>query len=162
MKKHLIRTAAGMAILFLLALLSSTLFAQTNPWVSAYYAGWSQGWSNNGVLPAENIDYSAVTHIIHFSLVPGSNGSLDYSSNSITSTNSSALVQAAHAAGRKVLICVGGWGTDGGFGGATSTANRATFVTNLVSFMTSRGYDGIDIDWEPLSSSSATQYTAFI
>src|ERR1043166_6024171 len=108
-------------------------------WVTAYYAGWSQGWYNNGVLPAEEIDYSAVTHIVHFSLVPGSDGSIDYSSNSITPTNSSALVAAAHAAGKKVLICVGGWGTEGGFAGASSVGTRATFVANLINFMTTRG-----------------------
>src|SRR6202008_4147011 len=48
------------------------------------------------------------------------------------------------------------------FRSATSSANRATFVSNLVNFMTSRGYDGIDVDWETLQSSDAAQYTAFI
>ncbi|HEV8538637.1 MAG TPA: glycosyl hydrolase family 18 protein [Bacteroidota bacterium] len=161
----LLKLASFSFLFVVIALFSlpSVLHAQSGQWVSAYYAGWSQGWSNNGILPAQNIDYSAVTHIIHFSLVPQSNGTLDYSSNSITPENSAALVQAAHAAGRKVLICVGGWATDGGFAGATSTAtNRATFVTNLITFITARGYDGVDIDWEPLSSSNGAQYTAFI
>ncbi|TLY29750.1 MAG: glycoside hydrolase family 18 protein [Ignavibacteria bacterium] len=146
-------------------LLLSTLInlkAQTGPWVSAYYAGWSQGQANDGLLPAQNIDYGALTHVIHFSLVPGSNGTLDYSSNSITQANSSALVQAAHAAGKKALICVGGWATDGGFLGATGAATLPTFVSNLVGFMTSRGYDGVDIDWEPLNPGDAAQYTALI
>ncbi|HEV8538635.1 MAG TPA: glycosyl hydrolase family 18 protein [Bacteroidota bacterium] len=158
---RILKTTILLAIITI-SFLPGSLPAQSGQWVSAYYAGWSQGWNNNGVLPAEEIDYSAVTNIIHFSLVPNSDGTLDYSSNSITQTNSSALLQAAHAAGKKVSICVGGWATDGGFAGATSVANRASFVANLVSFITSRGYDGIDIDWEPLSSSDGTQYTAFI
>src|SRR2546421_10769439 len=114
-------TASKLWMLVLVVACLSLRSSVDAQWVSAYYAGWSQGNSNNGILPAENIDYSAITHIIHFSLVPGSNGSLDYSSNSITPTNSSTLVAAAHAAGKKVLICVGGWGTDGGFAGATSS-----------------------------------------
>src|ERR1700741_1844650 len=83
-------------------------YAQSTPWVSAYYAGWSQGWSNNGLLPAEAIDYSAITHIMHFSLVPRSDGSLDADANSMTTINSAAIISSAHAAGKKGLITVGG------------------------------------------------------
>src|SRR6266850_1142814 len=89
--------------------------AQTNLWVSAYYAGWSQGWTNNGILPAEAIDYSALTHVVHFALVPRADGTVDPDANSITTTNSAALVARAHAAGKKVLITVGGWATDAAF-----------------------------------------------
>ena len=149
-------------ITMLVLFMGISLNAQTGPWVSAYYAGWNQGQANDGALPAQNIDYGALTHVIHFSLVPNSNGTLDYSSNSITQANSSALVQAAHAAGKKALICVGGWATDGGFLGATGSATLPTFVSNLVAFMTSRGYDGVDIDWEPLNPGDGVQYTALI
>src|SRR3989442_6023330 len=152
-------------MLFITMLLLSTLIslkAQTGPWVSAYYAGWNQGQANDGLLPAQNSDYGALTHVIHFSLVPNSNGTLDYASNSITQANSSALVQAAHAAGKKALICVGGWATDGGFLGASSSGTLPIFVSNLVGFMTSRGYDGGDIDREPLNPGDAVQYTALI
>ena len=67
----------------------------------------------------------------------------------------------AHAAGRPVLISVAGSGS-GGFMGATTNANRAVFISNLVNFMTTYNYDGIDIDWEPLNSSEAGQYTNFV
>ena len=141
---------------------NSASHAQTGPWATAYYAGWMQGQSNNGYLPAQNIDYNAVTHVVHFSIVPNGDGSLNSSGNSITAGNSSELLSRAHAAGKKVLISVGGWGSDAGFRGATSAATRALFVANLVNFVTSRGYDGIDIDWEVLQSSDAAQFTAFI
>ena len=140
----------------------SSLKAQTKMWVNAYYAGWMQGQNNDGYLTTQNIDFSALTQIIHFAIGPNPDGTLDATSNSITPTNSSTLVSAAHAAGVKVLICVGGWNTESNFMSATSPANLSTFVNNLVSFMQSRGYDGIDIDWETLSSSDATQYTNFI
>ena len=71
------------------------------------------------------------------------------------------MVFRAHAAGRKVLICVAGSGS-GGFLGATTNANRAAFITNLVNFMTTYSYDGIDIHWEPLNSSNVTQFTNFV
>jgi chitinase len=139
-----------------------SVHAQSTPWVTAYYAGWMQGWSNNGHLPAQNIDYSALTHIIHFSLTPNTDGTLNSDANSITPTNSAELVSRAHAAGRKVIISIGGWASDTGFRGATSASNRSRFISNLVSFMTTRGYDGIDIDWERLEATDGPQYTAFI
>jgi len=129
--------------------------AQTQPWVSAYYAGWMQ----DGYPPSA-IDFGAMTHIIHFSLEPGNGGTLSGSGNGITPSASQAITSAAHAAGKKVIITVGGWGADGGFVNATSSANRATFVANLVNFMTTYGYDGIDIDWEPVTSPS--QFKLFI
>ncbi|MGH2567297.1 MAG: glycosyl hydrolase family 18 protein [Bacteroidota bacterium] len=131
-------------------------------WVTAYYAGWSQGWFNNDVLPADDIDYSAVTHIIHFGLSPRADGTFNPDVNSIRESNSAALIPRAHAAGKKVLISIGGWGTEVAFRGATNPLNLSAFVDNLVDFMTVRGYDGIDIDWEVLTAADAPQYTLFI
>lgn len=140
----------------------SWTFAQPNIWATAYYAGWKQGWVNNGHLPAEEIDYSAVTHISHFSLVPKADGTLDAEVNSIRELNSSEVLTRAHAAGKKVMISVGGWGSDAGFRGATGTSHLSLFVMNLVTFMKTRGYDGIDVDWEVLESSDADQFIRFI
>jgi chitinase len=126
-------------------------------WSTAYYAGWMQG-----TLPASNVDFTAVSHVIHFSVVPNANGSLNSSVNSLTTANSTDVVTRAHAAGRKVLFCVGGADSQTGFQGATSAANLSTFVTNLVNFMVARGYDGIDLDWEPLPSTDFPQYTNLV
>jgi len=136
--------------------------AQEDIWVSAYYAGWSQGCGYDGHLQADQIDYSAVTHIIHFAIIPNPDGSIDYETNCITSENSARLIQKAHSAGRKVIISVGGWLTESGFLGATSQTYRDNFIQNLVDFIVSRGYDGIDVDWEPISSSSFPQFKTFI
>jgi len=131
-------------------------------WVTAYYAGWMQGQYNNGVLPVEEIDFTTLTHIIHFSIVPKPDGTLDTAINSITENNSSVLVSQAHAAGKKAIICVGGWGSGTAFKGAASLLNQSIFIDNLIAFMRNRSYDGIDIDWEPLNTSDIVQYTLFI
>ena len=113
-------------------------------------------------MPPSAIDFSVVTHVIQFSVVPNTDGTLDSSVNGVSLANSSNLVKQAHLAGRKALVCVGGADSQTGFQGANSAANRGTFVTNLVNFMTSRGYDGIDIDWEPLDPTDASQYTNLV
>ena len=113
-------------------------------------------------MPPSQVDFSALTHVIHFALVPNSNGSVDASANSVTPAYASNLIAVAHSAGCKVLICVGGADSETGFQGATSAANRGTFINNLVSFMSLYGYDGVDVDWEPLPSSDFNQYTNFV
>lgn len=162
MKKLFAAFTTCLLSLLMMAASGTPAVAQSGKWSTAYYAGWSQGYNNSGLLPAQNIDFGAVTHIVHFALVPRADGSLDDASNSVTAYNANAIVTAAHAAGKKVIITVGGFYTDGSFRSATSSANRTTFVTNLVNIMTSRGYDGIDVDWEPLSSSDGPQFIAFI
>src|ERR1035437_6931320 len=114
-------------------------------WTSGYYPGWEQA-----AMPASNIDFTTLTHVIHFSVVPNSNGTLNSSANGISTANSSDLVSRAHAAGRKVLIGVGGGGTESLFQGATRIANLPVFINNLTNFMATHDYDGLDLDWEPL------------
>jgi chitinase len=138
------------------------LYAQSPQWVTAYYKGWSQGWFNNGILPAEQIDYSAMTHIIHFALWPNGDGTLDTNANGIRESNSAALVSNAHRAGVKALISVGGGGSSVFFRNATSPTYLPTFVNNLIEFINYREYDGIDIDWEILEATDTLQYVLFI
>jgi spore germination protein YaaH len=133
------------------------LSVRADLWSTAYYAAWLQG-----SMPASNIDYTAVSHIIHFSVEPNANGTLNTNVNGITPAYSTDLITRAHAAGKKVIICVGGADTQAQFQGATSAANRAAFITRLVNFMTTFGYDGIDIDWEPLDAADGPQYTNLI
>lgn len=150
--------------LFLIVILLGTtsITAQTKPWVSAYYAGWELGDGTNGYLPISKVDFTAMSHVIHFALVPNSNGTLNATSNGISTAGASALTTAAHAVGTKVLISIGGWSSEGGFMGATSALVVSTFVSNIVAFVKSNNYDGVDIDWEPLSTSDETQFVAFM
>src|SRR5258706_2564854 len=122
--------------------------------------GYSPGWEQ-GVMPASTVDFETLSHIIHFSVLPNSNGTLKASANVITASNSASIVTNAHNAGRKVLISVGGAGS-GQFQNATTPANLSTFINNLVGFMSTRGYDGIDLDWEPLNPSDANQFTNLV
>ena len=117
-----------------LTMFLSVLDGQPQPWVSAYYAGWMQDY----LLPAD-IDFGAVTHIMHFSIEPSNGPNLSGEANGITRTTSAAIVKAAHAAGRKVLITCGGSGDDGEFVAATTAANREAFIRNLVSFILDNG-----------------------
>jgi len=148
----------GLRVLFLSgAMCLSSFAACAELWSTGYYPGWEQA-----SMPASNIDFTALTHLIHFSLVPNSDGTLNSNDNSITTANSADVVSRAHAAGKKVLICVGGADSESAFQGATSSANLPTFINSLTNFMAARGYDGVDIDWEPLPVSDTQQYTNLV
>ncbi|MDB6023167.1 MAG: hypothetical protein JWQ04_3024, partial [Pedosphaera sp.] len=97
-----------------------------------------------------------------FALIPDADGSLNSSGNGITALHSTDLISRAHAAGKKVLICLGGASSESGFQGATSVANLTTFIGNVTNFMSTWGYDGVDVDWEPLIAADASQYTNLI
>jgi chitinase len=126
-------------------------------WQTGYYPGWEQSF-----MPASSIDFAALTHVIHFSVVPNSDGTLNSSDNGITTANSADIVSQTHNAGVQVLICVGGADSESVFQAATSPAKLSIFINNLTNFMAARGYDGVDIDWEPLPASDAPQYTNLV
>ena len=119
-------------------------------WVSGYYAGYQRG-----LYPETAIDFSLLTHIIVVGIEPTGNGgvSTDFF---VDAVNGPAMARTiatrAHAAGRKALLMLGGSGYRDALAASASSGTIATFVTNLISTMTSLGYDGIDVDWEPIST----------
>jgi hypothetical protein len=131
------------SVVFILVITSSFCLAQQKVgWSLGYYCAWNQ----DGFAPA-SINWNAFTHISHFALVPNSDGSLNVGANGLSDSYCKAAVAAAHAAKRKIVICVGGSGVDA-FPSACSAANIHKFVANLLNFMRQYGYDGIDTDWE--------------
>ena len=50
-------------------------------WVSGYFPDWEQD-----QMPASAIDFSVVTHVIHYSIIPLSDGTLDIGANGLTAS----------------------------------------------------------------------------
>jgi chitinase len=151
-----LRRKLSIFLLIVVSQMVSTI-AHASLWSTGYYPGWEQP-----SMPASQIDFTALTHIIHFSLVPDSSGALNSSDNNISTANSADLISHAHAAGVKVMICVGGASTETAFQGAASAANLSSFINNITNFIAARGYDGVDIDWEPLPATDFQLYTNLI
>ena len=79
-------------------------------WVDLYYPGWRQN-----RFPPEAMDLSGVTHIIHFAWLPwiaegGTDIIIDDQQNSVGAEAAAQIIAVGHAAGKKVLISVGGSG----------------------------------------------------
>jgi len=122
---------------------------RTRTWVSGYYTAW-----NKDLYPPDKVDFSALTHIIVGRVLPRPDGSVhagfDHQDGAVGRAMARTLSQRAHAAGRKALIMVGGSGEHAGWVGAASPANRPRLVGYLLAVMDETGFDGLDIDWEPV------------
>ncbi|CAM3108676.1 glycoside hydrolase family 18 protein [Corallococcus soli] len=127
-------------------------------WVSGYYTGW-----NADEYPPEKVDFTAMTHIFVGRAIPRADGTLSTQfDNDEGPAIARLLSQRAHAAGRKAVIMVGGSGEHDGWVGAASDANRAAFVSNLLKAVDDFGYDGLDIDWEPVEVADRPQLLALV
>ncbi len=100
-----------------------------------------------------------VTHLVAFSLQVTSAGGL--TKTNVPSWLNSSFVTKAHDNGAKVIICVGGWGRSDGLSVATSSS-KATFISNLTTFVTDNNLDGVDLDWEFPSSGEMSSYGSFL
>ncbi len=136
-----------------LILLVFTLQGQTSKKVVGYFPAWGK-WMTPSYTWRQ-VDFSQINHIAWAFMYPDAAGKLV----GLSSDNSipmDSLISKAHAHGAKVLLSLGGAGNCDGFAPmATNDATRATFCHNVKAFITERGIDGIDIDWEYTSIPSS-------
>lgn len=142
------------------AFLSLLLFASVQP-ASAQFkvVGYMPSWSGD----VNAVQYSKLTHINYAFLLPTATGGISSIDNP---SKLQSLVSLAHSNGVKVMISVGGWnnGDDSGFESlAGNSSYRNTFVSNMISFVSTYNLDGVDIDWEyPDDGTSANNYVTLM
>jgi len=135
---------------------------QSNTWVTAYYTYWGQ-YSH----PPSTIDYSAVTHIIHVGLEPSSNSpyytkSAEFEVGRDGFPYQNDLITRTHRAGKKIILALGS--NEAGFFSITSDQEKFTaYVNNVLAYAQSKGYDGVDLDWEyPRGTEGAKSHKALL
>ncbi len=124
----------------------STMFtcvrAEARQRIVGYYAAYKY------TIPPDSVEYSNLTDIIVSAVHLNALGALEHKDPQIPFPS---LVRAAHKAGVKVLISIGGGNPKlkGYFALVTGNpATRAAMVRNVVDFLETNHYDGVDIDWE--------------
>lgn len=141
----------------LLGLISANCFStkaspQTLSWVTGYYFSPT----NYGGLPVAEIDYPALTHIVHFAVLPKSDGTFEDTSLGYVTTYAADLIQTAHQNGVKVLLGIAQSSSGGDFRNATKPDTVDAFIANIMNLVNTYGYDGVDLDWE--SKIDTTQF----
>jgi GH18 family chitinase len=133
----------SLVLILALVFLCSTSFAQRR------YVGWSTGYHTTwGGQNVTNTAWKCYTHLCWFS--GGINGP--------SSSEGKAFSAACHANNTKAIVCLGGAGAGGSFTSATTSGNRANYISTVVAMMQADGFDGIDMDWE--DGINTSQYTA--
>ena len=129
--------------------------ARPNKVVLGYYPAWAKVDYDHARVAFVNL-----THIAHAFAWPDASGNLVVPADLLYP----ALNAAAHEAGVKMLLSLGGWGNCAGFPGMASTAaNRERFIGQIVGFCEANAYDGVDIDWEFVSNDAEkADFTLFV
>jgi len=121
-------------------------------------------WVRNSGYSETDVDFSIVTDVAHFSVVPRVDGSIEIPDWGPFPDPS--LVARTHAAGARIVLVVGGdhaAATAGFAGMAASAVARQSFTANLVNMVAANGYDGVDLDWEyPASDQQTTDLTTLV
>jgi len=126
-------------------------------WVQGYYVGYEAD-----LYPIEAVDFAALTHLMVGRVRPLADGTVtrDFDIDDVNGPLwAQAAVDAAHAAGRKAMLMVGGAGEIDGWRGAASQ-HRDALVANLLAAMDEFGFDGLDLDWEPLEDTDQADFQA--
>jgi spore germination protein YaaH len=114
------------------------------------------------------MQYQLVSTIAYFGIAARSNGTLASGTtgwNGWYSSRMTNVINAAHARHDRVVVTITMMAWDGGAGQATllgSTAYRAALVANIVKVVKDRNADGVNLDFEPVSTTLRNQYTSFV
>ena len=128
---------------FLLCFTPVVISAQSSApyWLVGYYAPFEVKSQTPALIP-----WTKYTHINHFAVFPNKNCTVD---TILIRNQISTFVSAAHAAGRNALITLKDRDESPEvFLSCTNSRNISGFVNNIVSFIKSHNYDGLDLDWE--------------
>jgi len=140
---------------------ADTIFAdgfESSRWVLGYYVGYERD-----LYPIGDVDFSAITHLMVGRARPTAGGDVttDFDIDDVNGPIwAHAAVNATHAAGRKAVLMVGGAGEIDGWRSAASSANRDFFVGQLLAKADEFGFDGLDLDWEPLEDGDRADFQA--
>ncbi|HWI42669.1 MAG TPA: glycoside hydrolase family 18 protein [Nocardioides sp.] len=126
---------------------ASTAGEATGRWSVGYYAGYEAD-----DYPAAQVAWSALTHLAVAFYLPHGDGTMDGSlfqgSEAQGASLAAGLIDAAHAHDVQALASIGGAGTGPDFHAAAS-GHLAALVDSILA-LRDEGYDGVDLDWEPL------------
>lgn len=108
-------------------------------------------------LPLENVDI-----VVHAFVTADGSGNVVGVDNFDAHRNAG-LVETAHAAGKKVVLSLGGAGSTWQMAELIGTPAQDTFIANVAARIDEWGYDGVDFDFEfPGNNCTPSEFTDFL
>lgn len=118
-----------------------------HPWLTGYLPAYHHNGREIPFLTPG--DYAMLTHIAHASAIPRPDGTLDTDTNSYLPASRQQAIQAAHANNLPILLVITAQHEQ--FSPAISPGVQQTFIRNILQILDEDGYDGVDIDMEPVT-----------
>lgn len=116
-------------------------------WVTGYLPAYRHNGREIAFLEAD--DYAMLTHLAHAAAIPQADATLDTDTNSMLPESRQRAVAVAHAQQRPLLLVI--TGQYQAFSAAITPHHHQTFIQNILKLVDTHGYDGIDIDMEPIT-----------
>lgn len=124
--------------------------------------GYFPYWSQYSQFYPKDVRYKLLTHIHYASIAPSSDGSLAFADDSDVE-NFKELVKLSGENNVKLIISIGGMETEGAFQEiAASEETRSAFAQNVASWLAENGGNGVELDWQNLTSDDAENYSALV
>lgn len=145
---------------FVSATITRSTAKAEKPWVMPYYAGYQ-----NDYLKPRDIDFSVMTHIVVGGVGINADGSLNEHWHMPKGGGNAMALDVGKRAKRadvKTLVWLGGPNEEDKLYAATSDAVRSVTVKNILALVDRLGYDGVDIDWEPIRAQDGPRLVALV
>ncbi len=121
----------------------------TNKWILGYFPFYHQD-DNGDALWFNNYDFDRVTHLSHHGPYINDDGTLNYRPTKVSNKKMEEAVKLCHQHNRPILLSVVSWIS---YMNVIKDPNKRTVLINsLLNLLDTYGYDGIDVDLEPIMS----------
>jgi len=148
MTQKIIRWAIAPILFILITLIKLT--AQEEIWVTGYLPSYHQAQDGGiGFLTAN--DYEKISHLSHHGPYVKPDGSFDYQPTLFSDVKAKKAVQQAHQHGVPILLCIVAW-YDHYIEAINDSLSRKKLIKNTMKLIDLAGYDGVDVDLEPVMS----------
>ena len=139
-------------------ILGCAIFANAADKVVGYFPYWSQ----YSQFYPKDIRYNTVTNIHYAAVVPSEDGSLAFADEN-DAENFKTLVQMAKENGVKLVVSIGGMEAEGSLMAiATSGDALKAFVSNVKSWLSEKGGDGVELDWQNLTEEDSGDFAKLV
>jgi hypothetical protein len=158
MQKRSFSTA--LSLFMLLSSLGATTAAAAQ-WRTGYYSPIFP--IGSGGMPASEVHYGAYTHVIHVTLIASNaQGAIDSTTYGLTPTAIQNFISGARATGAHPILQLSQLAGQTNLTQSINNGYLNTLVTNVMSYVNTYGYDGVDLDWEVDLGSNATNFQALV